>query len=217
MGDASIDLFEAIYTQRAIRSYKPDTVPEELLVKIVEAGTKAPSGGNVQPWAFVVVRERSTLDELGAIARDGFAGMYERALSLMQPGDPLPMPRAKRMIESYETIPVVIVACLERQGPKGKGVNEGSVFPAVQNMLLAARGLGLGAALTGGFVGTRMADVKALLGLPENVDPIAFVPIGYPDRERYGPTTRRPVEEVLHWDRWEPGKANTARPAHRLG
>lgn len=213
-GSPEIGLFEAIYTQRAIRSFKPDPVPRELIERIVEAATKAPSGGNSQPWGFVVVQDRAMLDQLAVYAREGFEAMYQAGLARMKPGDPLPFPRLKKMIEAFEVIPAFVIVCAV--SPAGGGAaNLGSVYPAVQNLLLAARGVGLGAALTSGWAAGNMHHIKAMLDLPANVEPVAFIPLGYPDQERYGPTTRRPLSEVIHWDRWT-DQPNTAKMSHRI-
>jgi nitroreductase len=216
VSESQIGLFDAIYTQRAIRSYKPDPVPRDLVVKVIEAATKAPSGGNSQPWAFIVVQDREKRNKLAEYAKEGFAVMYENALARMKPGDPTPFENLKPMIENFEVIPCVIVACLVR--PPGQALGSGnysSIFPAVQNLLLAARGLGLGALLSSGWAQKRMADIREMLNLPDNVEPVAFIPLGYPDKQHYGKTTRRPVEEVTHWDGWEGDKANSAQVAHR--
>jgi nitroreductase len=137
--------------------------------------------------------------------------MFDAALARQQPGDPPPFPKLKKMIESFERIPAMIICCVElRPGqPAGAG-DYGSIFPAVQNLLLAARGIDLGAALTSGWAMQDMAELRAVFGIPDGVEPVAFVPVGHPDGERYGPTTRRPVDEVLHWDGWEAGKPNSA-------
>lgn len=211
-----IGLFEAIYTQRAIRSFRPDPVPREQVERLVEAATKAPSGGNRQPWAFLAIDDRPTLDAMAGFARTGFQAMYDRALAAAQPGDPPPFPRLKPMIESFEQIPLLVLVCAEGtpERPASQGM-AGSIFPAVQNLLLAARGLGLGAALTTGWAAPSVGEIKELLGLPEHVEPMAFIPVGYLDKENYGPTTRRPVEEVLHWDRWASDKPNSAVVAYR--
>ena len=216
MSESQIGLFDAIYTQRAIRSYKPDPVPQELILKVIEAATKAPSGGNSQPWAFVVVQDREKRNKLAEYAKEGFAVMYDNALARMKPGDPPPFENLKPMIENFEVIPCIIIACLVR--PPGQALGSGnysSIFPAVQNLLLAARGLGLGALLSSGWAQKRMPDIREMLDLPDNVEPVAFIPLGYPDKQRYGKTTRRPVEEVTHWDAWEGDKGNSAQVARR--
>lgn len=215
MSESQIGLFDAIYTQRAIRSYKPDQVPHDLILKVIEAATKAPSGANTQPWAFIVIDDRGKLDSLSEWAKDGFATMYANALARQKPGDPPPFENLKVMIETFQVIPCIIVCCLVRpEGqPHGTG-NYGSIFPAIQNLLLAARGLGLGALLSSGWAQTHKADINEMLSLPDTVEPVAFIPLGYPDKQRYGKTTRRPVEEVTHWNGWEGDKGNSAKAAH---
>lgn len=216
MSEDEIGLFEAMFTQRAIRRFKSEPVPQELLERVLTAATKAPSGGNMQPWAFVVVRDPETLRAAAEIARRRFARLYEHALARQQPGDPPPMPNLKRMIDEIDLIPSWIIVCADAPPGVPPEQLQGSVYPAVQNLLLAARGVGLGAVLTGLLAGDEPGGVRELLGLPDHVLPIAFIPIGYPaDGVRYGPTTRRPLSEVVHWDRWDAAKANTATVSHR--
>ena len=210
-----IGLFEAMFSQRAIRSFKPDPIPDDVLDHILTAATKAPSGGNSQPWAFVVVRDPAVRSELGACATERFAAMYEGALARAEPGDPQPFPRLKPMVDAIDVIPVWVVVCavLPEGAPENmSAMLGGSIFPAVQNLLLAARGHGIGSVLTGLLSGPRP---KEILGLPDRVEPMAFIPLGYPDKEHFGPTTRRPISEVVHHDRWEGFRENTAQLAHR--
>lgn len=216
LDDDEIGLFEAIYTQRAIRRFRSEHIPRELVTRIVEAATKAPSGGNVQPWSFVVIDEGAQLDRAAEIARANFAELYAMVSSRRQPGDPPPMPNLKRMIDEIQSIPCWIVVCFD---PPSNIVGEpqlSSVLPAVQNLLLAARGLNLGAVMTNLLQGSNMQRTKELLGLPDHVVPVACIPIGHPaDGVRYGPTSRRPVEEVLHWGTYDSSKTNTAKTAYR--
>ena len=108
--------------------------------------------------------------------------------------------------EHLQDVPALIIACLEfpEQRPDtfvaGAGAG-GSIWPGVQNLLLAARALGLGAAPTTLGLANRPA-AKAVLGLPENIEPFCLIPVGYP-MGRFGPVTRRPVSEIMRWDRWE--------------
>jgi nitroreductase len=210
-----IGLFEAIYTQRAIRSYKPDPVPREVLEKVLEAATKAPSGANSQPWAFVVVTDEEERHALNDIARGQFEKMYAGALARQQPGDPPPMPNLKAMMDTIDSIPVWVIVCSTapqtNQGPTWG--RYGSIFPAVQNLLLAARGLGLGSLLSG-LLGNDIPRLKEITGIPDEVEPICYIPLGYPDKQHFGPTTRRPIAEVVHWDKWS-DKENSAKIAYR--
>jgi len=203
-----IGLFEAIYSQRAIRKLKPDPVSDELIHKLIEAATKAPSGGNTEPWAFVVVREQATKDKIAAWYLEGWERTY---VAGTDSGKNLPdnMKRvygaADHLARNMAAVPVLILVCgknAPRQAGAHSGGYYGSIFPAVQNLLLAARGLGLGASLTT-LHKFHEQDIKALLGIPDSVETIALVPVGHP-RGRYGPTTRRPVEEVTHFERWDP-------------
>ena len=204
MAEQEIGLFEALYSQRAIRSLRSDAVPDDVLRRIVEAGTKAPSGGNRQMWSFIVVTDPALIGRIAEFAKDQFGHMYEQALAHMRPGDDMPFPRLKPLIETFEHVPAIIFACNVRPegSPKPTSPMAGSsIYPAVQNMLLAARGLGIGSVLS--TIGLAHEDeIKELLSVPENVDLMATLPVGYPDKERYGPTTRRPASEVTHWNRW---------------
>lgn len=201
MAEEKIGLFDAIYTQRAIRSLKPDPIPDEILVQIIEAATKAPSGGNSQPWAFIVVKDPKSIAKIAEWGKAGFTAMYERAIERLKPGDPLPFPRLKPMVEKLGDVPVFIFPCHVRGAGVAAAPGGQSIYPATQNMLLAARGLGIGAVLTNLALGYS-DEIKALLNIPENVDLMATIPMGYPDKERYGSTTRKPVSEVTHWESW---------------
>jgi nitroreductase len=218
MSEVAVGLFEAIYTQRAIRRFRPEPVPRDMLVQVLEAATKAPSGGNSQPWAFVVIDQPEQLAAAAEIARAKFAPMYEGALARQQPGDAPPMPNLKRMIDEVDNIPAWIVVCSAPPSKLPADPQLGSIYPAIQNLLLAARGLGLGAVLTLLLGGPQLPHTKALLELPDYIEPVAFIPIGFPaDGVHYGPTTRRPVAEVVHWGRWDNDRENTAKIAYRSG
>lgn len=201
MTETKIDLFDAIYTQRAIRSFKTDPVPDDVIRMLIGAASKAPSAGNTQPWAFVVVRSPQTIAAIGGYARKAFEVMYQRALSRAQPGDEPPYPRLKPMVENFEAIPAIIFPCLVKADPAGPP-QYSSIFPAVQNLLLAARGLGLGAVITAGIAMPYISEIKELLNIPADVEPVALIPIGWPDKERYGRTTRKPVDQITHWEAW---------------
>jgi nitroreductase len=209
VSENEIGLFEAIYTQKAIRRLKPDPVPDELVTKLIEAATKAPSGGNRQPWAFLVIRDAQTKQKLGEWYRDAWDKTYGT----------IPQDQRTQFSESFARVyrsaehlahhlaeaPVLILVC-GRDMPAGLGSaavasHYGSIFPAVQNLLLAARGLGLGATLTT-LHKMHDADVKELLGIPASTETVALIPIGYP-KGKYVPTARRPVDEIVHYERWD--------------
>ena len=196
-----IGLFEAIYTQRAIREFKPDPVPDELIHKLIEAGTKAPSGSNRQSWKFLVIRDYELKRKIGEYYNQARSSRYG-------PGYVPPNIPARRraasdyMAEHLHDVPVLILACIEHDGAPSTMSRGGSIYPAVQNILLAARGLGLGSVITS--LHKRHEDeIKELLGIPENVETAALLPVGFPaEGARYGPTRRAPVEEVTYYNRW---------------
>ena len=193
-----IGLFEAIDSQRTLRYIKPDPIPPEHVKRILDAAVKAPSGGNSQPWEFVVVGDPGMKKSL--------AGLYKRAWSDAERGQP-PAPdtrshrSARHLMEHMEYAPILIVVCL-RVGDSEPGLYEGSsIYPAIQNMLLAARGLGLAGVLTNGWAEYE-PELRAVLGIPPEYRAAAMLPIGFPDGVRYGPPRRDPVEQHLHHDRW---------------
>ena len=192
-----IDLFEAIDTQRGIRYFKPDPVPDELITRLLEAAIKAPSGGAKQGWSFIVIRDPETRRKIGDLYR---AGSRFAVSSEMTSQARRVYGAAQHLEDHIQDVPVLILACI--QADPGTTPSAASIFPAVQNILLAARGLGLGSVLT-----TRQTrfenEIKELLGIPEDVATMALLPIGFPaDGSRYGPTRRKPLAEVAFNDRW---------------
>jgi len=196
----SIDLFEAIDTQRAIRYFNSDPVPDDLITRLLQAAIKAPSGGASQGWSFIVIRDQETRRKIGDLYRTG-------AKFVINPDATAQQRRvygaAQYLEDHMEDVPVFILACI--QSNPGTTVSGSSIYPAVQNILLAARGLGLGSVLT--TRQTRFEDeIKQMLGIPEDVVTVALLPIGFPaEGARYGPTRRKPLEEVAFEDHWGKG------------
>ncbi len=192
-----IDLFEAIDTQRGIRYLKPDPVPDELITRLLRAAIKAPSGGVRQGWSFIVIRDQEIRRKIGDLYRTGTRFVIRPDMTAQERR----VYGAAQYLEDHmEDVPVFILACI--QVDPGATPSGSSIFPAVQNILLAARGLGLGSVLT-----TRQTrfeeEIKQLLSIPEDVVTAALLPIGFPaEGTRYGPTRRRPLEEVAFDDRW---------------
>jgi nitroreductase len=207
-------LEEAITTQRAIRRLKTDPVDDELVLRLIELALKAPTGSNAQNWEFILVRDAEVKAKLARRNRQAF-GIYERIGRRATAGDRKSqrnLDAVRWQADHFEEIPVLIVACLKGRRPWFPPVAVtsfyGSIFPAVQNLLLAARAVGLGAALiTLPLWSTRSA--RRILALPRRVTPCALVPLGWP-LGRYGPTTRRPVGDVVSLDRFRnrPWKKN---------
>ncbi|QLL10485.1 nitroreductase family protein [Mycobacterium vicinigordonae] len=201
-------LEEAMRTQRAIRRLKSDPVDDSLILHLLELAMKAPTGSNAQNWEFIVVKDRRVVAKLGRLNRaamNTFGPLYKRALEKRMDEKMLRIEKAVRwQAEHFDDIPVVVVACLKGVIPPFPPVAVssayGSIYPAVQNLLLAARAAGLGAALITLPLWSTFA-AKRVLGLPWNVTPCAVIPLGWP-MGKYGPTSRRPVGEFVSLDRY---------------
>jgi nitroreductase len=199
-------LEEAIETQRSIRRLKPDPVDDELVIRLIELALKAPTGGNQQNWEFVVVKDRAVKERLGRLNRAAWRiyGGFGRVAMRDRPAMLRILDAVDWQAQHFAEIPVVVVACLRGMRlpfpPLAASSYYGSIYPSVQNLLLAARAAGLGAGvITLPLWSTWLA--RRALGLPWNVTPCAVVPLGWP-RGRYGPTTRRPAGDVIHVDRY---------------
>ncbi len=194
-----LGLFEAIYRQRAIRHLKPDPVPDELIRKVLDAGIRAPNGGNAQRWAFIVIKDKEMRRKIA-----------ERYRNVPVPPHPAGTTSQKRADESADyltqhlaEVPVFILVCIRHDGSPSDIQRGASIYPAVQNMLLAAQGLGLGSTMTTRQRRGFESEIKEWLGIPENVETAALLPLGYlQEGTAYGPTTRKPVEEVAYAERW---------------
>jgi nitroreductase len=204
--DFTMPLDEAMRTQRAIRRLKPDPVDDALVLGLIELALKAPSGSNQQNWEFVMVKDRAVKERLGRLNRRAWNlyGGLGRRLSRGNDAMLRILNAVQWQADHFAEIPVIVVACLRGPRPFWPPVAAtsyyGSIYPSVQNLLLAARAAGLGAALiTLPLWSTFLA--RRALGLPWSVSPCAVVPIGWP-KGKYGPTTRRPVGEVVHLDRY---------------
>lgn len=199
-------LEEAMRTQRAIRRLKPDPVDDALVLHLIELALKAPTGSNQQNWDFVVVKDREVKARLGRLNRGAWNlyGGLGRRMNRDNPAMLRIMDAVEWQASHFDEIPVIVIACLRGFRPFWPPVATssyyGSIYPSVQNLLLAARAAGLGAALiTLPLWSTFLA--RRALGLPWSVAPCAVIPMGWP-RGKYGPTTRRPVGEVVHVDRY---------------
>lgn len=230
------DLFEVMYSCRAMRRLKPDPVPEELLVQLVDAAIQSPSGSNAQTWHFVVVRDRTKLREVQLAWEQGW-WFYRETVGRApaRPGEDLAarermMRAVDYMVQHLDETPAVIFACaredaamtavlkstgtwraaLRHFGVAGTlrfvsgGLTAGvqgmdaSIYPAVQNLLLAARALGLGAVLTTPHLLTP-GLFERVLRLPKGTRIAAAIPVGWP-KGKLGPVSRPAARDVISWD-----------------
>ncbi len=200
-----LGIFEVIYNCRAMRRIKPDPVPEDVIRRLIDAANQAPTASNTQNTRWIVIRDPEQKSRLADLNREARQAAYGQ-----RPPPPDEAAARQRRASQWHTdhlqdVPVHIVACLELAAPPEdnfvRGIaSGGSVWPAVQNLLLAARALGLGAVPTTLPLRDRAA-AKEVLGVPDGVEPFCLVPVGYP-MGRFGPVTRRPIDEITHWDRW---------------
>jgi nitroreductase len=199
----SVPLLEGIRTTRALRRLRPDPVPRELVRKVCEAGTFAPSGGNRQPWFFIAVTEPERRRWVADRYRPAFHAYIQPALEAAK--DPS-YPEIKRrnmrsalhLADHLHQAPVLLfVAGWTRRGK----AQYQALFPAVQNVLLACRAVGLGASLTSLHT-TFGKEVDEWLGLPDNCPTCAMLPIGWPVG-RYARPARRSIDTCLFFERFE--------------
>jgi nitroreductase len=220
-------IFEVMSTMRAMRRLKPDPVPGELLEKLVEAATWAPSGSNLQSYEFVVVTDREVMGRLAKL----WARSVEAYIDSVGRVTPAAQDEGVRRAVLYQRdhfheTPALIVACysagrlepgtvlrLIKSFPPGDAArlaargarvsaltDASSVYPGVQNLLLAARALGLAAVLTAWHLMLEH-EWKKELAIPRGVNTYAVIPVGWP-KGRFGPVSRRPAREAIHRDRW---------------
>jgi nitroreductase len=199
-------LSEAMRTQRAIRRLKSDPVDDEVLLRCIDLAIRAPTGGNMQTWEWVLVRDREVKSKLARFYRQSWS-IYGGLGRRLRGGDEKTrkiIDAVQWQVDHFEETPVLVIPCLRGLRlsviPILGSSYYGSIYPAIQNFLLACRAEGLGAALTTLPLWSSMLARRAL-GLPFNVQPVAVIPVGWP-KGKYGPTSRKPVAKVVHYDRW---------------
>ena len=205
-----VGLLDGLDTTRSIHRYLADPVPDADLARILWAATRAPSGSNSQPYRFLVLRDGARAQQAKSLLGESFRLSWSAKSSGegwprgsgADPGSRKARTAAtmQRFVDRFEEIPVVVLVCALRH--RAANVYEGaSVYPACQNLLLAARALGYGSTLTIWHVACE-AELRALLGIPEEVFIAATMPLGRPEG-RHGPLRRRAVRDLVWEDCWE--------------
>ena len=200
MTGENMSLFDAIHSQRAVRHFSARPVSDEMVETILNAAICAPNGGNRQLWRFVVIRDADIKRRLGQWYLSAWQAATADMETLTQP-----YRHGAALAQQMATVPVLILVCIDHgnAGPGRGPVTRGaSIYPAVQNLLLAARALGLGTVLT--TLHTQYeSEIKALLHIPDTVETAALIPVGYPaEGVRFGHARWRPLSEVVFHDRW---------------
>jgi nitroreductase len=220
-----MDMYEGIVTTRAIRRFTDEPVTDEEVVTCIRAAVQGPSGGNIQPWQFLVVTDPEVKADLGDIYRRAYA-RYEAALLPLVPrfqreedqdswdrtlaaSRHLAGHLADASVLVLAIMPAISMTLTDDDGDLDVGTPFASVYPAVQNLMLAARSMGIGSALTTVYR-IYQDEVRALLGIPERQEVVALVPMGHP-AGRFGVARRRPAEAITHWNRFGQKRAAPAR------
>ncbi|CAA0114352.1 NADH dehydrogenase [Halioglobus japonicus] len=216
MTHPSLPLYDAMSTQRAVRRLREDPIPDDVLKRLLQAGAWAPSGGNLQPWRVIVVRDDQRKQQLAQLYQAQwavFAAQYQKGLARLT-GEALAkqeriLASGDYLSEHFASAPVVLVYCFN---PKLMAITDsdldrpsvvggGSVYPAIQNTMLACVSEGIGCTLTT-LLCLEEAAMKEILEIPKDWHTCAAVPIGYPQGKGHGPITRRAVEEQCFADRF---------------
>ena len=211
-------IFQAMHTARALRRLKPDPVPDELIAKVIDAGVRAPTGSNLQNWRFVVVKDAGRRRQIGETYR---ASMEIAAKAYLNRKPPAHMTKERQqkmmssatyLAEHYAEVPVLILAWLQmtpdqehpnlppEQLPIFQRLSGGSIFPAVQNMIVACAALGLGTVLTT-VLAYKEEEMRKIINAPGDMRLYAVLPVGYPmEGYGHGPVRRQPLSEVTYLD-----------------
>jgi nitroreductase len=213
---AELSLYEAMSTLRAVRRLKPDPIPDPVLHRVLEAATWAPTGGNAQPWRVVVVREPEAKRHLGELYAEGWYAYAENHRSLIADAPESVRLSTEKMLRAgnyladhFGDTPAVLMFCFNPEHmaitdaklDRISVVGGASIYPAIENALLACRAEGLGCVLTTLLCACE-EEVRALLQIPQPWATAAAIPIGYPVLSGHGPIRRRPVEKLAFADRW---------------
>ena len=203
-----LTVFEVLHSTPSRRYLAPDPIPEDVLWAILDAAIRGPSGGNTQQWGWVVVTDQAVKDRVASWYRDNWAAAYgsrrEQILSAPVSAEGL-TPRgflgAEYLAEHLHEAPVWVIPVLRGAADATSPRIGSSIYGAVQQLCLAARAYGIGTSLTT-LYGGHEEELRELLGLPPDALTMALIPMGYPAKGRWAQPRRRPVEEVVHWDRW---------------
>jgi nitroreductase len=212
----SIDVYEAMRTLRAVRRLRPDPIPADVLHRVLEAATFAPTGGNAQPWRVVVVRDAAKKRRLGELYAERWFAYSAHHLTLIADAPAEVKAKTQKMLSSgnyladhFASTPAVLVFCFnpkimaltDAKQDRPHVVGGASVYPAVQNLLLACRAEGLGCVLTTLLCEVE-PEVRKLLQIPDPWYTAAAVPIGYPVLRGHGRLSRKPVRKMAYADTW---------------
>jgi nitroreductase len=203
----SLSALEALHTTPSRRYLAPDPIPDDVLWAILDAAIRGPSGGNRQQWGWVVVTDQEIKERVAGWYRENWDAAYGQHRDSILAGDagsdmsPRGFLGAEHLAHHLEEAPVWVFAVLRGAADATSPRVGSSIYGAVQQLSLAARAYGIGTSLTT-LYGGHEEELRELLGLPADALSMALIPMGYPSRGRWAEPKRRPVEEVVHWNRW---------------
>jgi nitroreductase len=216
----AVGLLEGINSTRAIRRYRDESIPDKDLRDMLFAATRAPSGSNRQPFRFVVLTDSEKAKQAKVLIKQGAESVWRAKKTNDQydqrSGADSASPKARMArtmdsyVENFDKVPALILPCLVRYR-EPTPMEGASVYPAVQNLLLAARALGYGGVITG-FHHMVETELKNLLGIPEEVFVSCTVTLGKP-KGKHGPVRRRPMNELVYGDTWNESPEWAVDPA----
>jgi nitroreductase len=208
--DEAVGLYQGLLTTRAIRRYRDEAIPDEALRDILFAATRAPSGSNRQPFRFIVLSSGEVAAEakrlIGTDARRFWdtkraADGYDKGSGTLENSPKSRLARTmQHYVDTFESVPVVILACFIKYREGADTTDGASVYPACQNLLLAARALGYGGVMTIWHFAVA-AELRSLLQIPDNVVLAATITLGRPEGH-HGPVRRRPMSELVYGETW---------------
>jgi nitroreductase len=205
-----MDVFEALYTTRAMRRLKAEPVPDDVIARIIDAGIRAPSGGNAQAWRFMAVTDPDVIGRLAPLYKNGLAELYKTvyadatAAAASAPANDRRAASVARVQSSaqwladhFAEVPLLIIGFAV-----GGQAAAGSMYPALWSMCLAARAFGIGSTLTT-LLNMAPAETNEILGVPSDAgyEMVACLPMGYPTG-KWGIAERKPAEKVTYVNRW---------------
>jgi nitroreductase len=211
------ELYDALMTTRAMRRFADQGVPDEVVTAVLAAAVQAPSGGNIQPYQFVVVTDPAKKQALGELYLRAW-GRYEPAVAAVTPpfkdkkaeaahrrnwdaSNELAANIAEAPVLVLVVAPDISMTVEDEQGPMDVGSVLASVYPAVQNLSLAARAFGLGTVLTT-VIRIHQDEAREVLDIPDRYEIAALMPLGHP-KGRWGVARRRPAPSITRWNTWD--------------
>jgi len=204
----SLGLMKALHSTPARRYLSNKPITDEIICTLIDAAIRAPSGGNTQQWAWVIVRNQETKNQISKWYLEGWQRSYgARRSDIMGKADisdrlgPKNFLSAEHLANNIQHAPVWIIAILRNTAKSNNPKSGSSIYGAVQNLMLAARAHGIGTTLTT-LYDLHEEEVKNLLNVPEDAMTMALIPLGYPSRGKWSEPKRRSIEEVTHWEKW---------------